>query len=125
MKKIIIISMLISSINAFGKSADRQTAKGYFKKDSKKRIFFIRQPGTLEPGIQVQFENTKAEEMVCVLRKPLPIECPLQTVSFIPKKEANRLVMDNAHLTEASTAWHKLRSAELTFGIQRQPSKKR
>ncbi|MGE3975290.1 MAG: hypothetical protein AB7F59_12265 [Bdellovibrionales bacterium] len=125
MKIIFFTFIVFLSLNGIAKSVDRQMAEGYFAMDSQKRIFFLKKRGVLDSGIRVKFKNLKAQSTVCFLSKPLRLDCPLQTISFAPKQEFGHLVMDKAQLIGGSTAWHKLRSAEMIFGIQRKPSQKK
>jgi hypothetical protein len=126
MKTILLVCVyfLLFSFASQVQADNRLTAKGYFKTDTHGKTFFIQRPGTLEPGVRVYFENAKSEKRVCKQKKPLPIECPIQEISFIPVRGIASVNMTKARLVPAATSWHRLKATEDMFGLEVPKSKK-
>jgi hypothetical protein len=107
------IAML--SIVTRAETEDRIQDTGFIVQNESGRVFFVRDPKILEPGIEISDARIMKSASLCVLtdRTP-PLACPPQNISFRLGKKSGATVLTSLRL-EAETAWHRLNRAQKRF----------
>ena len=94
---------------------ERIRDRGYFTKTSRGKVFFVRNPIVIDPGVEVVDPATIKKGTLCILEKTTePHECPVQEISFHLKPQARGAVMTDLRL-ESETAWHRLNRVQKKF----------
>lgn len=117
--KFILIGLLLPTVCLA--DAKRESRIGYLKGNNAGDVYFVKSPVAAEVGMPVFFETKDENSKACKVTKVTPqVDCPLQTISFIPGTKNHKLSMLNARVENATSPWHE---AEASARLLKAPKK--
>ena len=105
----ILLALIFTHGSLAGASSPgRISDHGFIIRGIGEKLFFVHEPLVLDPGVEIKDGRVLKKNQFCIVTKrALPVECPIQEVSFALERKSGVVVITDLRL-EAETAWHRL-----------------